>query len=394
MNNELFEQLLYEEENPSLDFKRDQYRFARATEDDKSELLKDILGFANAWRRSDAYILIGVDDVRGGQGATIGVPETDHLDDHSLQQFVNNLTNQPVRFHYEAFGFEGKQFGVIIIGEQVRPVYLKRDYGKLQKEKVYVRRGSSTDPTKPATLEEIAQMRVGSSGQHAAELCIEFAEIRRDEALGAQISWAAEFCSMPDSKEIPDLLPPRSQFPYGMDILSITNPLYQTNTDFFRDLASFEFARRFYRPVRLVMTNVGKVVANNVRVEITVPTNLGVIVTYASKLPDRPQQSSSRLDTPALRNLKALNSAKNPGDVTISRNADRFCVTIDCGHLQPGRRVWSEVFFVGKRSSGDVTLNGLAFADNLPQPKAFALVASVAVTETALTVDELCSLEK
>lgn len=394
MNNELFEQLLYEEENPSLDFKRDQYRFARATEDEKSELLKDILGFANAWRRSDAYILIGVDDVRGGQGATIGIPETDHLDDHSLQQFVNNLTNQPVRFHYEAFGFEGKQFGVIIIGEQVRPVYLKRDYGKLQKEKVYVRRGSSTDPTKPATLEEIAQMRVGSSGQHAAELCIEFAEIRRDEALGAQISWDAEFCSLPDAKEIPDLLPPRSQYPFGMDILSITDPLYQTNTDFFRDLASFEFARRFHRPVRLALTNVGKVVANNVRVEITVPTNLGVIVTYPSKLPDRPQQRSSRLDTPALRNFKELNSVKNPGDVTISRNADRFCVSIDCGHLQPGRRVWSEVFFVGKRSSGDVTLNGLAFADNLPQPKAFALVASVAVTETTLTVDELCSLEE
>ena len=52
MNNELFEQLLYEEESPSLDFKRDQYRFVRATEDDKSELLKDLLGFANAWRRS------------------------------------------------------------------------------------------------------------------------------------------------------------------------------------------------------------------------------------------------------------------------------------------------------------------------------------------------------
>ena len=392
MNNELFEQLLYEEESPSLDFKRDQYHFANASENEKSELLKDILGFANAWRRSDAYILIGVDDVRGGRGGAEGIPVDGHLDDHSLQQFVNNLTNQPVRFHYEAFGFEEKQFGVIIIGEQIRPVYLKRDYGKLQKEKVYVRRGSSTDPTKPATLEEIAQMRVGSSGQHAAELSIEFAENRRDEALGVQIYWDAEFCSMPDDKEIPDLLPPRSQQPFGLDILAITDPRYQTNRNFFRDLATFEFARRFYRPIRLVLTNVGKDAANNVRVEITVSTNQGVMVTYASKLPDRPQQSSNRYDIPALRNFNAINSVKNPGDVTISRNSDRFCITIDCGHLQPGRRVWSEVFFVGKRSSGDVTLSGLVFADNLPQPKTFTLVASVAVTETALTVDELCSL--
>lgn len=54
MNIELFEQLLYEEENSTLDFKKEQYRFAKATEDEKSELLKDILGFANAWRRSEA----------------------------------------------------------------------------------------------------------------------------------------------------------------------------------------------------------------------------------------------------------------------------------------------------------------------------------------------------
>ena len=55
---------------------------------------------------------------RGGAG----IPPEDHLDDHSVQQFVNSLTNQPVRFRYEAFGFEGKQVGIISIEDQVRPV--------------------------------------------------------------------------------------------------------------------------------------------------------------------------------------------------------------------------------------------------------------------------------
>ena len=41
MNNELFERLLYEEESPTLDFKKEQYRFVKASEDEKSELLKD-----------------------------------------------------------------------------------------------------------------------------------------------------------------------------------------------------------------------------------------------------------------------------------------------------------------------------------------------------------------
>jgi hypothetical protein len=59
MNNELLERLLYEEESNTLDFKRDQYPFVKASDNEKSELLKDVLGFANAWRRSEAYIVIG-----------------------------------------------------------------------------------------------------------------------------------------------------------------------------------------------------------------------------------------------------------------------------------------------------------------------------------------------
>lgn len=79
MNNELFDRLLYEEESTTLDFKREQYRFCKATDDEKSELLKDVLGFANAWRRSEAYILIGVEDVRGGRGNLVGIPVSDQL---------------------------------------------------------------------------------------------------------------------------------------------------------------------------------------------------------------------------------------------------------------------------------------------------------------------------
>ena len=111
MNPEIFEQLLYEEESTTLDFKKGQYPFAKASEVEKSELLKDILGFANAWRRSEAYILIGVEEVRGGRSNVVGILATDHLDDHSLQQFVNSLTHQPVRFQYEAFGYEGNKLG-------------------------------------------------------------------------------------------------------------------------------------------------------------------------------------------------------------------------------------------------------------------------------------------
>ena len=49
---------LFENESPTLDFKRDQYAFEGASDSDKSELLKDILAFANSWRRTDAFTSI------------------------------------------------------------------------------------------------------------------------------------------------------------------------------------------------------------------------------------------------------------------------------------------------------------------------------------------------
>jgi hypothetical protein len=51
MTSELFESLLFEEEGTTIDFKKEQYRFVKATDEEKSELLKGILGFANAFPR-------------------------------------------------------------------------------------------------------------------------------------------------------------------------------------------------------------------------------------------------------------------------------------------------------------------------------------------------------
>ncbi|TWT95273.1 Divergent AAA domain protein [Botrimarina colliarenosi] len=196
MDSAFLERLLYEDESATLDFKREQYKFAKASEEEKSELIKDILGFANGWRRSDAYILIGVEEAIGCRSNVVGI--NDHLADHSLQQFVNNLTNKPVQFGYATVPIEGLQIGVIRVELQDRPIYLKKDFGKLKKGDVYVRRGSSTDPTKPATPDEIAQMGKAANALHdQAELSIEFAETKQAKPLGNLINWSAEYCEMP-----------------------------------------------------------------------------------------------------------------------------------------------------------------------------------------------------
>ena len=153
MNAVLMEELLNEDESATLDFKRDQYPFDNATDEQKGELLKDILAFANAWRRTDAYILIGVDDVKGGRSTVVGIGSS--FDDASLQQFINSKSNRPIVFSYEVFPFDGSQVGIIHLPLQDRPIYLKKDFGRLKKDVVYIRRGSSTATASP---DEIAKM--------------------------------------------------------------------------------------------------------------------------------------------------------------------------------------------------------------------------------------------
>jgi predicted HTH transcriptional regulator len=57
--------LLQRSEGDTLDFKRDNYRFRNATENEKSELLKDTLALANAWKATDGSIIIGVEESNG-----------------------------------------------------------------------------------------------------------------------------------------------------------------------------------------------------------------------------------------------------------------------------------------------------------------------------------------
>ena len=147
------ESLLYMEEGPTLDFKREQYRFNKATKVDKSELLKDILAFANTQRYRTAYVLVGVEEFRGGRSEVVGVG--DHLDDADLHQFVNTKTNRRAEFSYFPFVVDEEEIGVLSVPIQTPPIYVLSKYGIVDANTVYLRDGSSTRPASP---DEIAAM--------------------------------------------------------------------------------------------------------------------------------------------------------------------------------------------------------------------------------------------
>ena len=153
---ELIRELAARQEGPSLDFKGIQYSWES---DGNIELAKDIMAIANGLRPSSSpgYILIGVEETLPGKiGQLVGVAESTHLDDASMQQKVAPLLNRSPTFTYTPVKVDGLSIGVFEIHPGGRPFYSLRQQGgrhKLQRFEACLRVGSSTDLASPDQIQ-------------------------------------------------------------------------------------------------------------------------------------------------------------------------------------------------------------------------------------------------
>lgn len=370
MNVGIINTLLYQNESDALDFKAEQYRFYRAPDSEKGEVLKDILAFANAWKTCDAYILVGVAEGRGPRHEVIGISE--HLQDSDLQQFVNSKTNRPVQFLVGALTIEGRRVDVIRIDQQQnRPIFLREDFGRLQKGTVYVRRGSSTDIAGP---EEIAAMGAAGTKDHLAcpTIELEFARPKHRKRLGREIEVT--------SRILIDSTPARNK-PEGTESgghlgLSASGILAMAR----HFEPSGEALRSFYEQAWLLTSlgfwthNSAPVTATAMRVEITCETEEGVQILDEWTRPKEPRGILQRPILPISSNI------------SVSKYDRSYLVEVEIGRLQPKAEYWTDAgLYVGARVPSVIDMVAKVFADNLPKPLEFPLRVTVRTDEKAYT---------
>lgn len=113
-------------------------------------MLKDLLAFANTPRVDDAFIVIGVEEELGRVKSLVGTD--DATNESNIQQKVAGKTNRTIRFSFEYVEVGAARLGVYRIPtDQARPLFPKDDQfgGKLRRNAVYVRSGSSTREMTP-----------------------------------------------------------------------------------------------------------------------------------------------------------------------------------------------------------------------------------------------------
>lgn len=371
-NSSIVDELLYEEESTTLDFKEKEYNFEYADDGEKSELLKDILAFANAWRRTDAYIMIGIEEVKGGKSRVIGISK--HIDDADLQQFVNSKTQRPVVFSYQVTEYDSKQIGLIHIPLQERPIYLKKDYGRLKKHTVYIRRGSSTVVAEP---DEVTRMGVssGTIDKRSPVLNIQFANTEKSTLLGSNLDISTIALDVPDDSAIPG---------YGLSTGPFTINLGMENTNFYRELAEYMKIRASVKSLNFAVTNSGGMVAHNVRVEAEIKDiSENIFLMSEDDIPNQPVKSKLNM----IANIRGINVSS---DIHVKKNPKSWLVTIDLDKIQPKRTVYTEsTLFVSTAISSTLELKCNIYADNLSDPIIKSLKIKVNPEHRILTVKQL-----
>lgn len=363
--------LLWQSESETLDFKRDQYLFDSATDDERSELLKDILAFANAWRTSTAHILIGVEEVKGGRGAIVGAP---HLLNRTLQTFVQTKVNRPIKFSYEPVEFETKPIGIITIPVQDRPFFLSKPFGKLNAQTVYIRRGDTTSTANP---DEVAQMGAKLAGGHTQPvLDFTFADLKKRSKLDCNSTFATVCLEVPENAQIPA---------YGQNY-GLMAKIGHENEDFYSDLAAYLRDSVHLQPLGVSVANVSTVTAQQVVVRLEFAEGDIEVMSAGS----RPAEAVKDRMLKMMRPDALLRSG-----VSVTQHEGGTEVKIELGDIQPGTSAWAnQPFYVGSRKSHSVSVKISISGHNLAKPIELAFSLTFDVEPRIISLDQLLEIGK
>ena len=387
LTDDQLEQLRYKGEGSDLDYKADRYPFASATEDAKSELLKDILAMANAHRDGTAYILIGFKENSPHPAEVVGVPAEGAIDDSRIQQFVNEKLESKLDFRYEERIFDGKHVAVLAIPKQPRPFYLKKPYGKLLKDTVYIRRGSSTGVASPR---EVAMMGASNTIRAPAKIDL---ELKGDDNLPLAQNFQLTFYG--SSSPYPDYSTGNRSFESSFELTPFSFRTHEDNSDFWRDAAEHLFLQSRLITLRVKVTNRSEFALSGAKLEISAsgPSEKSVELDLVDNLPEMPAPGWSMLDR-SLRSMVPVARHVNyvPQMEVDTKEGHHIC-RVRLGSLLPGESAFGdEVLAVLPETTGPHLLKVRILAQELNPPLTFEHIFEVQGKSETLDLDGLKSL--
>ena len=146
------------EENDRVDFKETYYH-----ENKKSDMIKDIISFANGHCQEDKYIIFGV---RDADRKVVGINRGDIPDISEINQFIQVNCEPYIFVEMQCLQIMSKEVAVMIIKKENRekPYTVKKDYtnrsgGNIQAGDIFIRKGANNFKALRNDIEDIYKTR-------------------------------------------------------------------------------------------------------------------------------------------------------------------------------------------------------------------------------------------
>lgn len=125
----------------------DFWDFKEEWHSDKNDLIKDIICFANTIHDETCYIVFGItDDLQVVGIKNSKYQQSDILDMISQLMFAGDVYP---KIELESIVFDGKKLDILkILNEDKTPIYLKKAYGNMNANCIYMRLGDKNTPDK------------------------------------------------------------------------------------------------------------------------------------------------------------------------------------------------------------------------------------------------------
>jgi hypothetical protein len=366
--------LLNMTESEIFDFKSRQYNFYGATDDEKAELLKDILAFANAWKTGDAFIVIGISETDGRKDKAIGIATSLH--DNDIQQFVNSKTNRAVRFLVYSDMAEGLQINVVQIArDQQRPIFISKPFGKLKPGDVYIRSGSSTTVASPDQIADMAKADLRTN-ESQTSLDLEWASPTEHIRLGKETSiTCVRLVDSESFEEAANAISSQYATSLGAGLSLNNGPSSEKIIQFLRSRAAVA-------PLKIWVKNLGLRNASSIKVKIHFPKDGGISVIGQNDLPEKPRGAFDL----------AFSVHPLSFDTSVRESAQGWDLEIDAKTVQPQDEFWSsDQFYLSSEHDRVMQITARIFADDLSKPIDIPLQVKANVTEREIAAEDLDS---
>jgi hypothetical protein len=374
MEQDFLRALLYRAEGVDLDFKREQYKVS-GSDAEKSELVKDVLAMANAWRESTGYIILGVAENKSDLPTVVGI--IDLHDDAHFQQIVNSKVHPKIDFAYEVSKLDGLLVGVISVPKQKRPFYLPKRFGDVNADTVYLRRGSSTTIAKP---DEIALMGKGDiQRREPAKVSMTLTDADGED-IGSSVQDLV-LVSFGDIKQLPNYTEPAVDVMYSM-----LNMHHSTNSDYWREGARYVSDKFGWVRATICIKNESRFSLTHCKLEFTVVDISGnsLAIRYADDLARAPKHG--------LKIPKSLYELGRRVDIEVlepTKRAPSKCI-YRIEKVLAGDTITSDAAVaLTALESGTITVKGQFFAHELESPLPLSCSCEVIVEKRDLTFEQL-----